>query len=265
MTAAYTEDLVRAPSNLLRVLEARAVYEAGSLVAASPFLQLVKRGDSHPVFVMPGFGASDRSTLPLRWHIKQWGYNSYGWELGANMGPTPEIVASLQQRLTEIYEEHGKTVSLVGWSLGGIYARFLARNMPEMVRQVITLGSPFRMIHGDRSTVSALADALEHTWSQDITVHRPPEHEKGDLLVPSTAVYTKTDGVVRWHTCIDAAGPRRENVEVRGSHSGLGFNASVLYAVGNRLAQAPNEWKPFKPPMMLSLAYPKPEVWRQGS
>jgi pimeloyl-ACP methyl ester carboxylesterase len=265
VTAANMRDGVNAPSTLLRWMEARAVVEAGSLVAASPFLHLVKRGDPHPVLVMPGFGASDRSTVALRWHIQNWGYTVSGWDMGANLGPTPEVIRALRERLLGLYEEQEKTVTLVGWSLGGIYARFLARHFPDIVRQVITLGSPFRMVQGDQSAVSSLAESLEHTWDQAVIVDRPPEHLKTELQVPSTAIYTRTDGVVRWHTCIDAAGPRRENVEVYGSHVGLGVSPSVLYVVGNRLAQKPGEWKPFRPPLALSWAYPRPAVWEESA
>ncbi|MFV1990348.1 MAG: esterase/lipase family protein, partial [Acidimicrobiales bacterium] len=231
MTAADAGRGVHAPSTLLRLLEARAVAGAGALVAVSPFLQLVKRGERHPVLVMPGFGASDRSTVALRWHIQRWGYDVSGWDMGSNLGPTPEVITHLRDLVVGLHEEHGETVTLLGWSLGGIYARFLARHCPQIVRQVITLGSPFRMVQGDQSSVSSLAESLEHTWDQTVIVDRPPEHLKAELQVPSTAIYTRTDGVVRWHTCIDAAGPRRENVEVYGSHIGLGVSPSVLYVV----------------------------------
>jgi len=250
---------VSAPRGLFQLLEQRVLYELGAMLAASPLLRVIGRGDRHPVMVMPGFTGSDLSTLPLRWNIRQWGYWAHGWHLGANLGPTPEILDGIEARLDEIHGRHGRPVSLVGWSLGGIYARELARAFPDRIRQVITLGSPFRMVEGDESAATPLVRALESRFDPEFA--RLPEAVKPPLPVPSTAIYTRTDGVVRWHTCIDAAAPGHENVEVYGSHSGLGFNPFVLYVINDRLAQRPGEWQPFRPPLWLRAAYRTPVTW----
>ncbi len=156
-------------------------------------------------------------------------------------------------------------MSLVGWSLGGIYARELARWMPWAVRQVVTLGSPFRMRAVDRSNVQQLWSTLRVLNRRGDDPFPEPEQAREPLPVPSTAIYSRTDGIVRWHTCIDTMGPLHENVQVYGSHCGLGHNSSVLLVVADRLAQPEGEWKPFKPPAVLRSFYPAAESWRMRS
>jgi len=153
-------------------------------------------------------------------------------------------------------------VSLVGWSLGGLYARYLARPMPEKVRNVITLGSPLQMSPGDRSSASNIVDRREHLF--DPTFMEMADHERGPLPVPSTAVYTRTDGVVRWQACLDVTDETHENVEVRGSHAGLGFNPAVIYVVADRLGQPQDDWRPFHAPVALRALYPKAASWESA-
>ena len=221
-------------------LEPRAVFELGAFMAASPVLRAVGRGDRHPVLVLPGFTASDRSTVPLRATLRAQGYWVHGWGLGRNMGPDRRVVDGIARRLEEIHERHGRTVSLIGWSLGGVYARSLARTHPAAVRQVISLGSPFRMFPGMR------------------------EDQQPPLTVPSTAIYSRTDGIVHWSQCIDAERASAENIEVRGSHSGLGHNPAVLIVVTDRLAQPEGEWRPFRPRPGLGRLYPRSVWWQPG-
>jgi pimeloyl-ACP methyl ester carboxylesterase len=253
---------VRAPRPALALLEQRALFELGAFAAASPLLRTLGRGDRHPVLVLPGFTAGDRSTAALRTTIRSWGYWAHGWRLGQNWGPTPERVAAVEARLLELHARHGRKVSLVGWSLGGIYSRFLARAHPDKVRQVVSLGSPFRLNPLDRSTLSPLVDRLfTPDFVRAAAAAWVPEDERPPVPVPTTAMYSRTDGVVRWHLCIDAEGPQRENIEVRGSHSGLGWNPAVLYALADRLAQPEDDWRPFHPPAALRRLYPRPVWW----
>jgi pimeloyl-ACP methyl ester carboxylesterase len=247
-------------------LEQLALLELGALVAVSPMARARKRGDKHPVLVLPGLAASDASTFPLRWHIDAWGFNAHAWGMGRNMGPTPEVIRGLRTRLNELHTRHGRKVSIVGWSMGGIYARFLARELPDAVRQVITLGSPYRMVTGDRSAASPLTDHLRPTFDERVkAARRVPEEEKRPLIVPATSVYSKIDEVVHWKHCIDRVGHHRENVEVRVPHVALGYNPGVLYVVADRLSQAEGAWKPFKPPRTLARLYPHPEEWKPSA
>ena len=243
------------PSKCLLFREQSAVFEMGALLAASPALRLVGRGDRHPVLVMPGFTAGDQSTIALRSLIRSWGFWAHGWHLGSNVGPTPEILAGLSDRLDSLYRRHGQKVSLVGWSLGGLFARDLARRFPEKVRQVITLGSPIQLTPDDRSNASAIADRLLPTF--DPRWGEVPDYKKGPLAVPSTSIYTRTDGIVRWQLCLDIADERHDNVEVRASHVGLGYNPTVLLVVADRLNRREGKWKPFRAPIGFRSFYPE--------
>jgi pimeloyl-ACP methyl ester carboxylesterase len=249
----------RAPGCWRTLAESRAVYEAGAFLAASPVLRLLGRGDRHPVLVLPGFTATDRSTEALRWFLRGQGYWVHGWSLGRNLGPTQETLDGLDARLRYVAGRHRRPVSLVGWSLGGIYARELARRHPELTRQVITLGSPFRMHPDrDRSNASRMWEAVKPGFAPELGTLLVPEARKAVLTVPATSIYSRRDGVVAWHTCLESDGPLRENIEVTGTHNGMGWNPAVLYAIADRLAQPEGDWRPFQAPLVLRRWYPRP-------
>jgi pimeloyl-ACP methyl ester carboxylesterase len=194
------------PARLLFGLEApRAAAEFALFAAAWPATGLIPRGDGHGVLVLPGWLTGDAATLPLRRVLRRLGYAAYGWELGRNVGRGHE--AGLRERLLAVHTITRAPVSLVGISLGGVLARSLAREHPELVRRVVTLASPFR------------------------------SYERGaaGLAMPSTAIYTRGDGIVDWRDCVDVDG--RESVEVRGSHCGIGHNPMALRIVTQRLAE----------------------------
>lgn len=234
---------------------ARTLIGAGTLPAALPLLRVAPRGEPHPVLVLPGLLASDLSTRMLRWWIGRLGYPVVGWALGRNRGPTQEVVTELPALIDRLVREHGTTVSIVGWSLGGIYARRLARRSPRQVRQVISLGSPFGQAGRplDRSAGSRVYQRLasRHTTRRISAVGgslaRP-------LPVPSTAVYSRWDGVVDWRACRQEVGPTSENVAVHASHLGMGTDPTVLWVVADRLAQPRGEWQPFRRPTRYGLA-----------
>jgi pimeloyl-ACP methyl ester carboxylesterase len=210
--------------------EWRALPELGAFSMALPWFSLLPRGDGHPVLVLPGFSTSDRSTVPLRSVLRRLGYRTHGWKLGVNRGPDDATLRGMVERLDELHLRYGQPISLVGWSLGGVYARGMARRQPDRIRQVITLGSPFRSIERDRG------------W--------PPP------AVPSTAVFSRTDAVVPWAEAMDTPAQQRENVEVESSHFGLGHNPAVILVIADRLAQRRGEWHPFRPPRGLGRLYP---------
>ncbi len=241
-------------------LEQRIPFEIGAFAAASPLLRTLGRGDKHPVLVLPGFSASDMSTVPLRGVIRSQGYWVHAWGLGRNIGPTPEIITGLVERLQLLSERHEAKVSVIGWSLGGMYARAMARMFPDYVRQVITLGSPYRLRDAQSTPVGRMYRryANQHMPVADVM---PPEHELPPLTMPATSIYTRTDGIVHWSGCIDEEGPLRENIEVRSSHVGLGVNPAAIIAISDRLGQAEGEWKPFKPNALVRGLFPKPVWW----
>lgn len=217
-----------------------------------------KKGDGHPVLVLPGFMATDTSTKPLRKFIDEIGYNAIPWDLGRNRADE-ENIDLLVWKLEKIYREYEEPISLVGWSLGGVYARQLAKARPEMVRQVMTLGSPFRgisepnnaawiynYINGGKKRVKDVNPLL----LEDLPSPAP---------VPTTAVYTKEDGVVPWKVCVEKEETAiHQNVQVRGSHIGLGFNLTVLKIIANRLQHSEENWEHFRPKNLVEdlLFYP---------
>jgi pimeloyl-ACP methyl ester carboxylesterase len=233
MSTAFAADPTP-PSPLLLLLEGRAFAEYGAMLLSWPLLGRLPRGDGHAVLVLPGFGGSDLSTQPLRRALKRLGYAAHGWGLGRNLGVTRTLRSALDARIASLFDEHGR-VSLVGWSLGGIYARELARAAPQRVRRVITLGSPFnhhpRANNADRlyRWLNGGDDTID--WEGFARRRVPPP-------VPCTAIYTKSDGIVHWRCAMEDAAPNTENVEVRGSHTGLGFNPQVLRIVAERLARS---------------------------
>jgi pimeloyl-ACP methyl ester carboxylesterase len=247
----------RAPGPLLLHTDyARSAAEFGSLAWAWPALSGAPRGDGHPVLVVPGLVTGDATTFVLRTFLGRLGYRTYGWGLGRNIGPTAKAVHGLRARLDCIYARHAQPVSVIGWSLGGIYARQLARRSPDAVRQVITLGSPIRLERHRQSNARHLfrhyADRHIERWTL------PLEDGCGPLPVPATSVYSRLDGVVAWRACLDQPSPRAENVEVRASHLGFGHHPAVLWLVADRLAQPPDAWTPFRPSRFTGLAYPWP-------
>ncbi|TFV56264.1 alpha/beta hydrolase [Geodermatophilus sp. DF01-2] len=233
---------------------ARATVSAGALTAAFPLLRLAPRGDSHPVLVLPGLLASDMSTVPLRRWLRGLGYPVVGWELGRNRGPTPEVVEALPGLVERLADRHGTPVSIVGQSLGGIFARRLAQRAPHHVRQVVTLGSPFALVDGgdDAGPGARVYRRYRHLHgTARIAPVRGGAAEPLPML--STSVYSRWDGVVDWRACLQEGGPRSENVAVHASHLGMGHDPAVLWIVADRLAQPRGGWRPFAPPTRLGL------------
>lgn len=183
--------------------------------------------DRHPVLVVPGFLGSDFSTSFLRKFITEMGHPAFGWGLGRNLGDLEDLVR-LTQNLEKIYAKYNQKVTLIGWSLGGVYARELAKQNPQLVHQVITLGSPFKGLN-----------APNHArWVFDLMGKEdqlsPEEMAKIPEPAPvlTTAVYTKQDGIVPWQMCMeDEEDSLHRNIEVWGSHCGLIFNPKVLEIV----------------------------------
>jgi hypothetical protein len=253
--------VIEAPHPSLLALESLAVFEYVSLYFTAPYISLAPPGRGDPVLVLPAFTGSDTSTSPLRALLQWRGHATHGWGLGRNTGPHVRILDGMRRRLDAIHREYGTTVSVVGWSLGGVYARELARVDTGAVRQVITLSSPFRLRTGDRTSATWLYDMV---GPQDDPYFDQAEREEGrpGLPVPMTAIYTRTDGIVDWRACIEADGSRCENIEVVGTHSGLGFNIAALVAIADRLALPAGTWEPFRPPPAMRHLYGQSIPWQ---
>jgi pimeloyl-ACP methyl ester carboxylesterase len=234
----------------------RAVAELGlGTLLHRPLSRICPRGDGHPVLILPGLGAHDVHTLPMRRFLTRLGYRALPWKQGINLGPR-EGLDALLEKLEVLVDEaieqtHGRhqKVSLVGWSLGGVFARELAKRVPDRVRQVVTLGSPFAG-HPTATHASVLYEWLsgQRATNQAIIERvrvRPP--------VPVTSIFSKTDGVVAWPSSVQSTTETSENIAVSvASHLGLIANPVVLYIVANRLAQPGGHWRPYRP-IRLSL------------
>jgi pimeloyl-ACP methyl ester carboxylesterase len=240
-TRAQRRDDPRAPNAFLMLLEGRAPIELVSLIAATPWLNRLPRGDGHPVLVFPGMAASDLTTLPLRRFLQGLGYVTQAWGQGLNFGPRPGVLERAAHDLRTLAERHGERVSLIGWSLGGIYARELAKLHPDLARCVITLGTPFTG-HPKATNAWRVYELL--TGSKVGDADLMAEVRKAPPL-PTTSIYSRTDGIVSWRCSLNEPGPLAENIEVHASHVGMGINPLALYAVADRLSQPLGQWQTF--------------------
>jgi len=247
----------KGPSAALFLTEpVRGVADMAALLVAAPWLATAPRGDGHGVLVLPGLLASDTSTLPLRGFLGWLGYDVRGWDLGRNGGPTEEVLAGLPRALLAHARRTAHPVSLVGWSLGGIYARELARRDPAHVRRVITLGSPFAL--RDPWRQSRVHGLYQRLSPLHVDGARLPTFEQRALPigVPSTSVYSRLDGIVSWQACVEPETERHQNVEVRCSHLGFGVDPATLWLIADRLAVPAGQHRPFRPPPLLRPLYP---------
>ncbi|SDS84597.1 Alpha/beta hydrolase family protein [Nocardioides scoriae] len=207
-------------------------------------LEVMPDGDGHPVVVLPGFLAGPLSTVVLRSFLRSHGYRTYDWGHGRNLGVREEMRLSLERRLEAICDQHGRRTSLVGWSAGGIFARELARGRPDLVRSVITMGTPIR--GNMRATAAWPSYSLLNRGRH--TPDMSPESVRlrsSPLVVPTTCIYSKWDGIVAWQLCTSTPAPRTENIQVHCRHLGFGHDVETLRVIADRLAQPEGQWEPY--------------------
>jgi pimeloyl-ACP methyl ester carboxylesterase len=251
---------VKAPGPLLAGTDyVRANLEFGALAVAWPALLRAPSSDG-PVLVLPGLGTSDLTTGPLRRTLRGLGHPTHGWGLGMNIGPSERIVTGMRARLDQLAHRYDQPISLVGWSLGGIFARRLARESPDLVRQVITLGSPFKLADHRQTNARLVYKAFSRVHVEELDL--PLEHSAGPMPVPSVAMYSRLDGIAPWQVCRDPD-PSAENIEVLCSHLGFGHNLPAMWAIADRLAtgfDGAGSRPAFVPPTWLRYAFPAPSV-----
>ncbi|MGB3470746.1 MAG: alpha/beta fold hydrolase [Erythrobacter sp.] len=247
------------PNRFWTWTEGRAMFEFASFLMARPLLLGLPKGDGHSVLTLPGFMATNSSTGPMRRLLRDLGYDAHGWDSGRNVRVNEELIGKLEVQLDRLYQDSGRKVSLIGWSLGGVLARELAKLQPDKVRLVMSLGSP---ISDDRNHTSA-ARLFKFFNGDEPEQIRDGQFRGLDIAppVPTTSVLTKTDGIVHWRGSVQhphkTNGHPSENIVVYASHIGLGVNPSVMIAMADRLAQAEGEWAPFEPKPRHKLMFPK--------
>lgn len=236
---------------------ARASAPAWALLGVEPLraaleyagMRLMNRfelpaGDGHPVVIFPGLAADRHSTGPLKDFCEELGYAAYDWGRGFNTGPQGNVDAwldELAQHVLELTGAHRQAASLIGWSLGGIYAREIAKKLRSQVRQVITIGTPF----------AGSAAQTNVSWIYRLINGEMPRLDEALMArlrtapaVPTTSIFSRSDGVVAWQACIQGGNARHtENIEVDGSHCGLGWNSQVFSIVADRLQQPASAWR----------------------
>ncbi|MGA5302504.1 esterase/lipase family protein [Nucisporomicrobium flavum] len=242
---------------LLSTDPGRAIGEAALSAVGRAILRAAPRGDGHPVVVLPGLGGGDASTFVLRRTLRRLGYAVHGWNLGRNNGPTADVIRHVPGLVAELANRYGRRVSIVGWSLGGIYAHAAARAHPDRVRQVITLGSPIRMTHPAQTHAMVYYKLHAH---RHVPEHLLPPSEvvQPPLTMPATSIFSRWDGIVSYRASMHPPYERHENIATVSSHFGLGHHPAVLWAVADRLAQPESGWRPFEPPTMLMPLFPAP-------
>ena len=220
----------------------RALFEFArmQLTESSP---AQARGDGHAVVLFPGLGADHRFMDPLARHCADLGYDVRHWGRGRNTGPDGDPTRwldALAQEIDALVPSSQREVTLIGWSLGGLYAREIAKSLPHRVRQVITLGTPFARLANSTNVqwlyefLSGTTAAVDTAFARRLAMTPP---------VPTTSIYSLTDGVVAWQACVGKASPLSENIEVASSHLGLIWHPDVLHIVADRLAQPRGNWK----------------------
>lgn len=234
-----------------------AILEKGISIPYKKIFTKTAKGDGHPIMVLPGFMGSETSTKALRLYLEKSGYDVYDWGMGRNFGKI-EYLDLLLARLDEIHFQTGREVSLIGWSLGGVYARQVAKERPDKIRQLITMGSPF----------SGLTEPNNISWLYSlVSGGKKVKHINQSFLdslpapapVPTTAIYSKSDGIVHWKMCMEPEETDiHQNIEVRGSHIGMGANFSILRILDDRLSKDKYNWERFSPKGIINrkLLYP---------
>jgi pimeloyl-ACP methyl ester carboxylesterase len=221
------------PSRSTLAGEALSGLQIPRLILAAPRLARVPRGDGSPVVDIPGWRAPESSMAPLRAYLRRLGYEARTWGMGTNMGDPRGDAERMAEMVAALSRRAGRPVSLVGWSLGGVIAREVAREVPEHVRRVITYGTP--VLGGPAHTVAA--SNYEAGFGDEVDRIVAGLDADAPISVPITAIFTRRDGIVAWQACIDRASPEVEHIEVSSTHIGLGVDPDVWEIVGRTLAK----------------------------
>ena len=235
-------DILQPPSSSHVMREALGLIELPRLLLRFPSLARLPRGNGEPILILPGYGAGDGSTMILKGYLRLLGYRARGWGLGRNRGPASESLPRLLRRLGNLSRRSKQKVVIIGWSFGGYLARELARERPDLVRLVITLGTP--VVGGPKYTAAAKSYRKRGIDIEAIAAEVEQRSRLADLEIPIVAIYSRDDSVVAWEACIDRQSPNIEHVEIKSTHLGFGFSADVYQIIARRLAQFESQVAP---------------------
>jgi pimeloyl-ACP methyl ester carboxylesterase len=225
----------------------RALLELASLVPGHLFLKRAPRGDGHPVITLPGYRSDDTAMLAMRRYLERWGYAPYPWGLGTNLGIGYQRIdyeKRMLERLENVVEKHGEPATMIGWSQGGVIAREIAKQRPELVRQIIVLGSPL----ADAPEATTIFRVFRRTSAEEITNELMSMMREVATPLPDVrciCIYSNSDGIVSADIAQDLVSPNVENIRVTSSHLGLVVNPMVLFIIADRLSQPEDDWRPF--------------------
>lgn len=239
-------------------MEGRWIAEFAAHHLSQRWLSRLPHGDGHSVLVFPGFLTSGYSTGPIRRTLTNLGYDVHDWGFGRNLSYSAHLEERMQDKVSQHFKESGRKVSLVGWSLGGVFAREIARARPEMVRNVISLGSP---ITGTKHVTLAgpIYEFLNGKFDSEV-VQRIAGMRK-PLPVPSSVLYSRYDGVVHHHGALQEEADNAENIRVPASHLGMGANPVVLSVIADRLCQEEDQWSRFEPSKSMAFLHRKDRLF----
>ncbi|MEZ5006587.1 MAG: alpha/beta fold hydrolase [Chitinophagales bacterium] len=243
---------IKVPSVKRLLLEPLGVSELVNVIPAWSLMESLPRGNGEPVMVVPGLTTNDLSTKIVRSFLNYKGFTAYGWELGFNLTYNEKLEKKLIARVDELYEKHQQKITLIGWSLGGITIRILAKHAPEKIKQVISLGAPFTNIKG-KTYVSWWGSLVARQRVKNFNEVWTREAAEQPLM-PSTSIYSKNDGMVSWQYCIDwETGPKTQNIEVYCNHLGFGMTPTVWAILVDRLLQSEENWQLFDESKLIDI------------
>ena len=225
----------------------RALFELASLIPSHPLLTRAPRGDGHPVITIPGYRSDDTAMLAMRRYLARWGYEPHPWGLGTNLGVGYQRVDYEQRvlsNLERIVDKSKQPATLIGWSQGGVIAREVAKVRPDLLRQVITLGSPI----ADAPEATTLFRIFKRTSAEEISsemMSHMREVASPLATVRCICIYSNSDGIVSPDIAQDVVSQNVENIRVNSSHLGMAVNPVVLFIIADRLAQPEEDWQPF--------------------
>jgi hypothetical protein len=233
------DEILQIPASSGVIREARSIIELPRLLLRFPALARQPRGNREPVLILPPHGTGDTSTIILKGYLRLLGYRARGWGLGRNRGRVAELLPRVLKRLASFSRRSEQKVSLIGWSFGGYLAREVARERPDLVRQVITLGTP--VVGGPKYTILAKIYRKRGMDIEAIAAEVEWRNREALLETPVTAIYSRGDAVVAWQACIDRETPNVEHVEVKTTHLGFGFSPDVYKIIAQSLARTTHE------------------------